>query len=49
MFEIFDATGKKVSELLITNPTFQIDLSTFGEGLYVMKYGETMKRVLVLK
>jgi hypothetical protein len=49
LFEIFDVTGKKVSEFLIVNPTFQIDLSTFGEGLYVMKYGETMKRVLVLK
>jgi hypothetical protein len=49
IFEIFDATGKKVEEFLITNTTFQIDLSAFGAGLYVMKYGETMKRVLVLK
>jgi hypothetical protein len=49
IFEVFDATGKKVKEFLITNTTFQIDLSTFGEGLYVMKYGETVKRVLVLK
>jgi hypothetical protein len=49
IFEVFDATGKKVKELLITNLSFQVDLSACGAGLYVMKYGETVKRILVLK
>lgn len=49
IFEIFDATGKQLQTVIITNTTFQVDLSTFSEGLYVMKYGQTVKRILVLK
>ncbi|MFT6150528.1 MAG: hypothetical protein ACJAUH_003233 [Saprospiraceae bacterium] len=46
---MFDVTGRKVEEISVTSPQFQLDLSTFGEGLYMMKYGETVKRVLILK
>tara|TARA_B110000285_G_scaffold159560_1_gene178047 strand:+ start:735 stop:1547 length:813 start_codon:yes stop_codon:yes gene_type:complete len=49
IFEVFDVTGRKVEEISVTSPQFQLDLSTFGEGLYMMKYGETVKRVLILK
>ncbi|MFK7947884.1 MAG: CotH kinase family protein [Saprospiraceae bacterium] len=49
LFEVFDATGRKLREINVSNQQFQVDLSDLGEGLYVLKYGETVKRVLILK
>ena len=49
MFEVFDVQGRKVDEMNITSNQFQVDASTWGSGLYVLKYGDTTKRILILK
>lgn len=49
LFEVFDATGRQLRTINVSSQQFQVDLSDLGEGLYVLKYGETVKRVLILK
>ena len=49
VFEVFDVQGRKVDEINITSDQFQVDASTWGSGLYVLKYGDTVKRMLILK
>ena len=49
VFEVFDVQGRKVDEINITSSQFQVDASTWGSGLYILKYGDTVKRMLILK
>lgn len=48
-FEIFDAQGRKITEVAIQNDQFQIDASQWSAGLYVLRYGNEVKKLLVLK
>lgn len=48
-FEVFDVQGRKVDEINITSNQFQVDASAWGSGLYVLKYGDTVKRMLIIK
>lgn len=49
VFEVFDTQGRKVDEINIISNQFQVDASTWSSGLYVLKYGDTVKRMLILK
>ena len=49
LFEIFDAQGKKILEKTIMNVTFQTDGTNWNNGLYVLKYHNTIKKLLIIK
>ena len=49
IFEVFDVQGRKVDEINITSKQFQVNASNWGSGLFVLKYGDTVKRMLILK
>ncbi len=49
IFEVFDVQGRKVDEINITSKQFQVNASDWGGGLFVLKYGNTVKRMLILK
>lgn len=49
LFEIFDAQGKKVLEKNISSTAFQINGTNWNNGLYVLKYGNTIKKLLIIK
>ena len=48
-FEVFDAQGRKITEVAVQNNEFQVDASQWTNGLYLLKYGNEVKKLLVLK
>lgn len=48
-FEVFDVQGRKIDEINITSKQFEVNATSWGNGLYVLKYGDTVKRMLILK
>lgn len=49
LFEVFDAQGRKVLEQTVSTSTFQIDGQHWTTGLYVLKYGHTVKKLLMVR
>jgi hypothetical protein len=49
LFQIFDANGKIIHSENVVNANFQVDLSIFKNGLYLLKYGNSVRQFLVIK
>lgn len=49
LFEVFDTQGRKVEEFNVNTAQFQIDASSWSSGLYILRYGQTSKKLLILK
>jgi hypothetical protein len=49
LLQIFDGTGRLLKEINVNQSQFQVNLTDLGEGLFILKYGELSKRVLLLK
>lgn len=49
LFQIFDVNGKVIHSENVVNSNFQVDLSIFKNGLYLLKYGNSVKQFLVIK
>jgi hypothetical protein len=47
--EVFDAQGKKLDEISINSNTIQVDVAKWDTGFYIFKYGEQVKKLLILK
>lgn len=49
LFQIFDTNGKLIHSENTVNSNFQVDLSIFKNGLYLLKYGDSVRQFLVIK
>ncbi len=49
LFQIFDTNGKVIHSENVLNSNFQVDLSIFKSGLYLLKYGNSVRQFLVIK
>ena len=49
LLQIYDGTGRQLREINVNQSQFQVNLSDLGEGLFILKYGEQSKQVLLLK